>query len=137
MIWIASNGDLTLVDEDYYQSGLEINQRLARDRFAREANLQANLLIPAGQSQTSVYLLDSVEAPGSLQLNLASARDASRDRRIILQRANGQLYQGPGLTLVPGRYTIELLDDAGQWRLAGQADLPSQSPVKLGRFALD
>ena len=137
MIWVASNGDFELVDKNYYQAGLDINQRLVRDRFAREANLQANLLIPADQTQTSVYLLDSVAAPTSLQLNLVSAKDSSRDRSVMLMRVNGQLYRGPAQTLVPGRYSIELLDDAGQWRLAGQADFPSESPVKLGSFSLD
>ena len=137
LLWLAGQGELALVDENYYQSGLNINQRLVRDRFAREANLQANLLIPADQTQTSVYLLDSIAAPASLQLNLASAKDSSRDRNVILMRVNGQLYQGPAQTLVPGRYSIELLDNAGQWRLAGKADFPSESPVKLGNFSLD
>ncbi len=131
MIWIAGSGDAALIEEDYYQSGLDINQQLALDRYAREANLAANLLIAAEQPQARVYLFGDDAAPVRLQLTLTSAKDSARDRRVALERVNGQLYVGPIQPLVAGRYTIEILDGGGQWRLRGQADFPTESPVQL------
>ena len=38
-IWIASREPVALVHDDYYKEGLAINQNLARDRAAANANM--------------------------------------------------------------------------------------------------
>jgi len=128
---IASKADLEVIDDNYYQSGLNINQRIARDKYAAKAGIRANLMIAPDSETVTLYLFEDSLNPTEVQLNLAATGNTSLDRVVHLKNQGQQLYQGQLTLGSPARYYIELLDSNQQWRLSGQAILPAAEPIQL------
>jgi hypothetical protein len=65
---------------------------------------------------------------------LISPTQPEKDRRIVLQPAEGKLYRGNMQDSVQGRRFVELIGQEGgkDWRLFEEQTLTTGTPVQLG-----
>ena len=118
-----------LVDDDYYQRGLQINRSLARDSEAARLGLEAVVVFPEpGVVEVRLSVADGVAAAASgnrLTLRFARAARAGADVRVLLTRDAGWIWRGVLPAMAPGKWYLELGNE--QWRLAGPVRMPSVS----------
>ena len=118
-----------LVDDDYYQRGLQINRSLARDAEAARLGLEAAVVFPAAgvvEARLSVAGDAAAALSGDrLNLRFARAARAGSDVRTFLTRDAGGVWRGALPALASGKWYVELGND--NWRLAAPARLPAVS----------
>ena len=113
---IAINHADSLVADDYYMEGLQINQALARERQADAEHLDfVATVTPAGDVSLNVSAKPGFDFPATLTMRLTHATLSGLDQAIGLRRADGGNYRGIVATLVPGRWYVEVA--TAQWRV--------------------
>lgn len=129
-VWIAARSADGLVVGDYYKAGLAINQTLARDDAARALGLVATL---AGDDDRLTVTLEGrgVAFPDALTLMLAHPTRQGQDQLVTLTHAGSGFYRAAMPPLAPGKWTMQLSDDAGTWRLAGVLHTPFTQPARI------
>lgn len=131
MIYVAVVTKDPLVTDDYSKEGLAINLELARDRAATELKLHSTVDF----NGTTITL--DIEQAGKptnfdyLILDLSHPTLADRDRRIQFQPVGDGLYEAKLPVVLDGRWYMELRGPENNWRLKGQAVLPSDEPQVL------
>lgn len=127
--WLAAHSNNALVTDDYYKEGKAINLDLARDRFARDSRLVAEIApAPAAAGgETAVQLrlraADGFAFPDRLRLRLMHATRAELDREATLTHLGAGLYRQDGVALpAEGRWRIQIDEVQGRWRLVGTAN---------------
>ena len=118
-----------LVDDDYYQRGLQINRSLARDAEAERLGLEAAVVFPApGVVEARLSTAGNAAAARSgdrLDLRFARAARAGDDIRTYLTRDAGGVWRGTLPELASGKWHVELGNDT--WRLTAPAMMPPMS----------
>lgn len=106
-----------VVDDNYYQDGMAINQRIYMDRHASRLGVHAALI-----SYTTRRLAFSVDGAtdSMLVLKFSHITDENKDRTITLHREQGDVYATdtdiPELS-TPGVWYVDLVGPDGDWRL--------------------
>jgi hypothetical protein len=123
-VYIAVSARDNLVEEDYYQKGLAINQVLNQDKAANSYNLQATLHFRPDQQILTVYLKAQADHhfPDQLTVNFSHSIHEELDQTIILPRIADDTYQGTLSKLAAGLWYIQL--NADDWRLLKSLTLP-------------
>ena len=120
MLYLALHTNNSLVVDDYYKQGKEINRRIERDRVAAVLGLAAR--IHTG-SEGIVLQLSSDSAAGavpeSLRLRWVHATQAAKDGGSGLSSLGGNRYLAAGHRLpVTGVWRLHIDDPEDQsWRL--------------------
>jgi len=132
--YLAVTHDDALVVDTYYKEGLAINRVLERDRAARQAGYQAQVLFSEDGSRVRVHLAGGGAMPPSLRLQMVHPTRAELDRAATLHAMTfpphpgtlpphaGQAgwYEGAiDLSATP-RWRVQLEDDRRGWRLTGE-----------------
>lgn len=116
-IYLASKHADDLVVDEYYKSGLAINQELTRQQRARELNLAASLR--AGDGELTLRLSGDVDLP-QLRLMLSHPMEAERDINLALSRVDRGYYHTRLPQPISGRWHwIIDAGDGSPWRLDG------------------
>lgn len=120
-----------LVDDDYYQDGLQINQVLDRDRAARAYGLNAMLQLHYDGGDVAMQLNPGKLSPlpRQIQAKWMYATRSGLDQRTQLAAGGHGLYHGPLPKLAPGHWYVQL--EAGNWRLLGSLYVPRDSTIHL------
>lgn len=129
-VWIAVKSADGLVVGDYYKAGLAINQTLARDETARTLGLVATL---AGDGDTLTLHLEGrlTAYPDALNLVLAHPTRQGEDQAVTLAHAGNGRYRAAMPALADGKWSLQLADAAGAWRLAGVLHTPFNQPARF------
>ena len=133
MLVIATNNPPGLLSDNYYDVGKGINTSLEREDLAARLQLKADLVLDNDKGTVQLQL-QGFSNPPQLTLNLISPTQAEKDRRIILQPAEGNLYTGILPDDVGGRRFVEVLGKEGdsEWRLFEEEELASGQVILLG-----
>lgn len=133
LVYIAVNGGDTLVVSNYYDAGKGINQSLEREKLAERLGIRGELTLD-NQTGTAKLILEGTSHPQLLTLNLISPTQAEKDRRIILQPIDSNLYQGVLPDEIGGRRFVEVLgmETDKEWRLFEEEELASGQVILLG-----
>ncbi len=116
-LYIANKHSDDLVVDDYYKSGLAINQRLEKQQRAEALGIDADIAVTAGEVR--LQLDGPVDAP-QLRLTLSHPLEADRDFTMTLGRYTQGGYSAPLPSAVAPNWHWVL--DAGEdsdWRLQG------------------
>ncbi|MCC6533108.1 MAG: FixH family protein [Burkholderiales bacterium] len=121
-----------LVAEDYYKQGLAVNQRLKRAQQAEALGISGTLTVDSvlGGAVRAELRGHSLDA-GTLALTLSHPTRAGLDQRATLAAAGEALYVGRIGALAPGRWHVIVEDEAGQWRVRGELQVPQARSATL------
>ncbi|SEI78858.1 hypothetical protein SAMN05421831_11060 [Allopseudospirillum japonicum] len=120
------------VRDDYYKSGLAINQELEKDVIAQQLELKASLRFDSLTGDVVLDLQGQLEQmPTTLKLALEFPTRADRDLEITLNHQNGSRYVGALADRLNNRWYIQLQPPSEQWRLQGVVRFPSEDAVIL------
>ena len=131
--FLAVRGADPVIDENYYQRGLQINAELARDRQAARLHLESDLQIRGVHRGDEVRLRVTSAEPlrdTAVRVTLIHQDGASSQRSAVLGRVPsaagaatfyGQWLQAPDdhLTVASGNWRAVI--EAGSWRIEGPA----------------
>lgn len=133
LLTIAIRNADSLVVDNYYDVGKGINTSLEREQLADQLNIGGTLSLDNDIGQVEL-IVSGDSRPQQIVLNLISPTQQARDRRIILQPANNDLYRGLLQEDIEGRRFVEILgeEDGAQWRLFEEHTLISGQSIKLG-----
>ncbi|MCK5386162.1 MAG: FixH family protein [Gammaproteobacteria bacterium] len=132
-IIIAVKTDDGLVKDDYYKSGLAINQTLERKQKAHELNLSANIHWDKLTQTITLKLAGKIsEPPPRLTMQLIHATIANHDQTTTLFLApDNKSYTGRIKTVATGSWIIILEPEEKDWRINGRVTLPKQIKWQL------
>jgi hypothetical protein len=107
-----------VVAEDYYKQGLAINRTLEREGRAKALGVAAMLQL--NEEGTRVRVMLSLEAPqpAAVRLSLVHPTRAEADQGVTLAASAPGMFEGAIRAPAAGRWTVQLEDDAGTWRVA-------------------
>lgn len=137
-LFIAIENQPSMVNDNYYQEGLSINERIKQDQQATELSISANLLFSEQSNKVSVYLSGMSQPVDTLILAISAPDDDSKDRTYMLKLVNTNLFSSVLPDLPQGRFYISLEPQQREWRLLGEITLPRQDTLVLtGRVNSD
>ena len=123
MLVVAIESYDGVVADDYYQRGLDVGQRLERDRRAADLQLRAAIEFDPHQRRASVSLTSAKDPSGAApRLALSHATRSGKDKVLELREVAPGSYAGNLPELEAGRWYLSLGNAA--WRLTGTLDGP-------------
>jgi hypothetical protein len=146
-LYIALQHPHSMVDDQYYQQGLAINQSLDQDRHATELGISAEVLFTVSSSaaQVLVRLSGLADYPQALSLQLLHPVSQARDQTLTLKatapghysaRLNDHYQHGYYLRLMPAALETsgtpaEKTAATNNWRLNGRVDFSGGADIAV------
>jgi hypothetical protein len=141
-ISIALRGADDVVIDNYYKEGRMINQTMDQDKRAAELGLVALVKFELEKNQLVVRFdhprMDGKPLPDKLLLNLSHPVKAALDQLIVLNKTQGNHYEGilksrPEYSWYMTLYSIEKFEDRNQaeWTLSGQINFSARHEAWL------
>ena len=126
-LWLAIKTNDGLVDIDYYQRGLAINQTLYREKQASILGLRGELKLNPDHTRATLKLsaASGRPLPPVLQLRVIFPAKAGKDQMVRLQTVGQGVYQGALSPPTPGKWQLILEDAAKTWRLTSDLQVPA------------
>ncbi len=127
-----------MVEDNYYKTGLAINQVIAQDHRATELGMTAAVRIDDLTGDVNVDLAGEAR-PERLLLTLIFPTRDDRDLQLILERVRGRHYVGQAPRQLEYRWYLQLAPDVQVpgWRLRGEATFPRADAFRLTAQAPD
>ena len=130
MITLAIQSYSGLVVDDYYKKGKQINRVLARDRFAHELGLAAEIRLAEDGVVEILFAPDVQFVPGDkIELSLIHATKPGLDKNLQLDKTGTHLLMGKLALQGEGRWNLYL--QTPDWRLTGSMQHPLQTSAEL------
>ena len=121
-----------LVEDDYYKKGIDINEVLARDEFAMEKGIKAQVQIDGETGIVVVALSNSEDYmfPDDLGLALLHPTQSKKDVKLLLSKGpDGRYYSELLEPLSDGRWYFRVSE--ANWRLQKLINWPSANSFEL------
>ena len=126
MIYFAVTGRDSLVNDNYYKYGMEINQTIGQDKLAQELAISATVSISSNGD--AIILLDSLakDPEPFLTLKLVHPTLGDRDSEVkFFPSPSGYIAQVP--ENLSGLWYLDLYAHDDSWRIRRQTSLPTDS----------
>lgn len=125
MVYVAVKGKDSMVSDNYYKDGMEINQTIEQDQLARTLGLNPLISIDQGLAQI-VFQSDKLPSQPFVELNILHPTLAERDVSVkLLPTENGYMADVP--KDLEGRRYIDLYAFDRSWRIREELILPLNS----------
>lgn len=127
-----------VVTDNYYKSGLMINQTLKQDEKAAELGLSAALKFDQATGEVLLSLKGNHQSPKQLVLFLDNPVKSAKDQTVILREISAGEYRGElsahvdyswYLSLVPGADPAQRKQ--AEWLLTGEVNLANTTQTLL------
>lgn len=124
VFYIAAHHVDGIVVDDYYKSGLAINQTLARDKLAAKLGLHAEGRIDTAHKRV-ILTLSGHHKASKLHLTLTHPTTSQQDMHIVLLAGENKNQYTGQLPELPQEKRYILLEPVDKsWRLTGSALFP-------------
>ena len=122
----------SLVNDDYYKRGKEINVELGRDKEASKLGISAQILVSDNHQQARVLLSSQNAAPPkTVKLTFLHPTLANQDFSAELTRGNDGFYSG-AVQLAPSTHWHVRLEGADNtWRIQGEWQTDEGNAIAL------
>ena len=118
---LAVKTEDTLVNDDYYKRGKEINIELTRDNAAARLKMGAQVMFGDGGHNVRIMLQSPVEtAPAKLRLWMLHPTLSQRDQDVELNKTGEGFYSGTMQLPTAAHWFVRLEDLSGRWRLQSE-----------------
>ena len=131
-VYIAVTHQDSLVDDNYYQSGLAINKDKDSHLVAKSMRLTGQLV-----QNNGIFLLhlqskeQTLQLPKVLQLKLNHPTDEHKDEVIQLLQTSIGYYQADFSKIISGRYYLHLQPIDASWLIQQSIELSPNKPVSI------
>lgn len=116
---LAVSSSDSLVADDYYKRGLDINRVLAREQAANRLGIEVRLRFARAEDRVVAVLASSAAPPSALVLRLSHPTRMELDTSVVLQPVAPGTYAGK-LHLTPAaRWQLAIEDPEASWRRVG------------------
>jgi len=130
MLTLAIQSYSGLVVDDYYKKGKQINRVIARDKFAYEMGLAADVRLgPDGTVEVRFDPEVQFVPDGQIELSLVHATRPGLDQTLLMNKVDTYLLTGELDLQGQGRWNLHL--QTQDWRLAGSLQYPQQAAAEL------
>ncbi len=132
MIYMAVTTFDGLVEDDYYKKGKEINQVLARDQFAVENGIKADIKIDdlTGVIEINLSSTSGYAFPDKMGMSLLHPTQSRRDVKLLItQGPDGRYFGELQNPLGKGRWYLRVSE--ANWRLQKLISMPSSEMFLL------
>ena len=127
---IALQNQPTLVRDDWYAHGVDINEVLAREREAAKRGIAGSIELD-GSGRIVTLTLGGVDASDELSLDLRHPTHAQRDLTLKLQPAGAQRYRGASDHRIDGTWDVTLRPADASWQVERRVWLTAMQPAGL------
>jgi hypothetical protein len=116
MLYLAATSKDSLVSDNYYKEGNNINQRLQLEKAALAKGITAQVIL--GDNQQSIRILLNKKELGPIKLKIVHPTMNGLDQEITLSNPTAGMYIGNlKQPLQAGNWHVELSDDIKTWSL--------------------
>ncbi len=123
MVTVAVKGRDTLVSDNYYKYGLEINQTIEQDLLAERLELRPKLTINADGTARLKFSENKLPPQAFVTLKILHPTLGERDTEVrLLPTSNGFFASVP--ENLSGRYYIDIYAFDESWRIREEVVLP-------------
>ena len=131
MLTLALKNDVSLVNDDYYKQGLEINRTLDRDQYAIDNGLGANISYDSEDQNWVIHLNGPAnwQPEESVRLYLRHATIGSNDLSCTLIPISRLSWYCKTALPENGKWHLEI--GTQQWRLTESLSLPEFKHIKV------
>ena len=133
IVSISLNSDTSLVTDDYYKKGKQINLLLERDTNAQRLGLAANLDLASKQRIILTLKPVLADLPDQLKLVFYHPTKSAFDKPVTLKRSpltgKQAIYLSALPTLINSKWYVQL--ETNSWRLVGTMKYPDQKNLSL------
>lgn len=116
MLYLAATSKDSLVSDNYYKEGNNINQRLQLEKNAVAKGINAQIIL--GDNQQSLRILLNRKDLGPITLKLSHPTLKGLDQEVTLNNPAGSMYMGQlKQPLQAGNWYLELTDTGKTWSM--------------------
>ncbi len=116
MLYLAATSKDSLVSDNYYKEGNNINQRLQLEKAAIAKGITGQVIL--GDNQQSIRILLNRNDLGPIKLKIVHPTLDGLDQEVTLSNPVGSMYTGQlKQVLQPGNWYLELSDSNKTWSL--------------------
>lgn len=128
MLFLAIRNADTLVDDDYYKSGLALNQRMEKNALAASKNISVELNY---LNQAIQLCVQGNSSNQQFELTMQHATLAHFDQHLAFTMSDGDCNVIALDSVAEGNYhfTLDALEE--QWRVIGSSYFPIKAPITL------
>lgn len=137
--YIANTRGDTLVSDDYYKEGKNIELQLARDEAAVSHHIQAQVLVSPDNNQAKVLISGEFDPQETIKLLWIHPTQKQWDQSVVLSRDEGTSLSGDKATysahfepLHPSNHWyVRVEDEKQQWRVQDKWIVSQGNSVNL------
>lgn len=129
IVWISIQTFDGVVVDDYYRKGLEINQDLARDRYASQNGIEAIAVLENNKLAVSFTSKSREPWPDVMRLGFYHPTVSNQDVLLTLVHNGSGNYSASDVFLNYGKWNIASGTDA--WRLKATFHYPAKNEFHL------
>ncbi|MBM5575751.1 FixH family protein [Deefgea sp. CFH1-16] len=116
MLYLVSTSTDSLVSDNYYKEGNQVNQRLEQDQAAVAKGITAQILL--GDNQRTVRIILNRNDLGPIKLKVIHPTLSGQDQEAPLSSNDGIIYNGEfAHPVTANRWYAELSDMKNTWSL--------------------
>jgi len=125
-----------LVNKKWYQEGIDVNEFIKKDLFAKHLNINITVVQNCKNEKIYIYIKSNnsklIEASDCLILELEHPINPDLDITINLKKNNYGFYDGTLLNSIDGYRNFVLFQKDYKWRMTSQVRFPMKTPLIFG-----